>query len=310
MTEKIVTGLIQICILSENLEETVQSLADNFGIGPWKGLDNRPPRMLQTHRNGKPAAWTFKLAVAWVGDVQLEVIESTGGPTVYREYLDKHGEGIQHLMLDNAHGYAAATRALEAQGYAVTQGTRINPPMLVGGITLPPLPGPIASRFSLQFHYHDTESALGTVLELSKMPPGISFKLGVKLGKADFTIQPGQTAHPITKISRVGILVEDLDAAMKNWEAIGIGPWTDLAGGDSRIATAQVAPVALDLVEPGAHGIYRTLIDTYGPGVRYLGVSGLKKDSCEALDCPILAETSRGVFIDARSHAHTVFLVE
>ena len=309
MASDLIKGLIQVCIVSEDLDSTVRSLAEKFGIGPWKCWDYQPPRLLQTTRSGLPSDWTLKLAVAWIGAVQLEVIQPTGGPTVYREYIDTNGEGIQHLMVDTKPGFSDAIRAFESAGYAVIQGARINPPMLVGGITLPSLPGPVAARFATRFVYHDTEADLGTVIELARMPPGISFRLGVKLGKADYTVPPAKLPAAIREIRRVGIIVEDLDAAIRHWEAVGVGPWTDQADPEARIATANLAPVSLELVQPSGDSVYRTLLDTHGPGVRYLGISGLDKEDFEVHACPVMAETTRGAFIDGRSAAHTVFLV-
>lgn len=309
MASDLISGLIQICVLSEDLEKTVRSLAGNLGIGPWKCWDFRPPRILQTTHSGAPANWTMKQAVAWVGDVQLEVIQPTGGPTVYREYMDSFGESIHHLIVNTTVGFAQALQALESEGYPVIQGARINPPMLVGGVTLPSLPGPVASRFATQFVYHDTPAALGTVLELARMPPGISFNLGVKLGKADFTVEPGDRPSKISQLHRVGILVEDLDASIRHWESLGVRPWIDQPDPEARIAVANLSPVSIELVQPNQNGIYRTLLDTHGPGVRYLGVSGMAPDDFAALDCPILAVTPNGTFIDCRSQAHIVFVI-
>ncbi len=309
MDSRLVSGLVQVCIVAENMEETVSSLAENFGIGPWKCWDYKPPKILQTHRNGRPVEWTLKLAVAWIGDIQLEVIQPTSGPTVYREYIEANNEGIQHLLVESKTGYTDAIRAFESMGFPVIQGARINPPLLLSGITLPALPAFLAEKFAMQFVYHGTETAFGTVLELAKTPFRLSFRLGVKLGKPDFTVEPGRKSLSIQKINRVGIMVRNLDDAKKSWEAVGLGPWENETWADRRVSVSQLPPVKLELVEPTGDGVYRSLMDTHGPGVRYLGISGAEKDDFTSLGCPILAETERGTFIDARSVGHVVFVV-
>ena len=309
MTSNLITDLLQICIVSENLEETVQRLADNFGIGPWKCWDFRPPAILGTHRNGEPENWTFKQAIAWVGGVQLEVIESTSGATAYRDYIDKHGECIHHLLVDTKPSYHDATQAFERLDYPVIQAAKINPPMLVGSVTLPPLPGLIAKTYATQFVYLDTEEDLGTVLELAKMPPGISFPMAVRLGKPDFTINPATNGPKIEQIDRVGIVVPDLDKAVTNWESVGIAPWVEGTDTNARTAAATLSPLTIELVQPTGDGVYKSLLDTQGAGVRFLQVSGIDAAKFAELDCPQIASTESGTFFDARSLVHTVFRI-
>lgn len=309
MPAPLLTGLHQVCLVVEDFEQSVRALAAHLGIGPWKCWDYRPPKILDTRRDGKPAAWSMKLGVAWVGDVQLEVIQPTGGATIYRHFLDTQGEGAHHLLVRTGPGYFEAIRAFTAAGYPAVQAARINPPMQVGGLALPALPGFLARSIALQFTYHDTAAALGTVLEISKMPPGISFELGVRLGKPDFSVPSGPGAPLVNGIRSVGILVPDLDQATRAWEAAGVGPWQALSLRSDFGAAAALPPVSVELVQPVGPGPYRTLFETHGPGIRTLAISGAPAATFAAAGFPILAETDAGVFIDARREAHMVFLL-
>jgi methylmalonyl-CoA/ethylmalonyl-CoA epimerase len=38
-----------------------------------------------------------KLALAQVGGVQFELVEHIDGDSIYKEFLDEHGEGIHHM---------------------------------------------------------------------------------------------------------------------------------------------------------------------------------------------------------------------
>ena len=307
MAQALIRGLTQVCIVAEDFEKTVRSLASRFGIGPWKCWDYTPPAIFDSQRDGRAVPWTLKLGVAWVGEVQLEVIQPTGGPTVYREHLDAHGEGLQHLLVQTGPGYFEAIRSFEAAGYPAFQSARINPPMQAGPLPLPALPGFLARPFALQFTYHDTRQALGTVLEISKMPPGISFRLGVRLGRPDFVVEAGSSITPVTSIDSVLIVVPDLDMAMRRWTALGVGPWSRAEAVGARSASASLPPVRLDLSEPSGPGMYRDLLESHGPGIQVLGVSGAGAEAFIAAGFPALLEDERAGFVDTRAQARTVF---
>lgn len=309
MAGNLIKGLIQVCIVTSSFEETVRTLADRFGIGPWKCWHYTPPTIFDTRREGKPSAWTMKLGVAWVGDVQLEVIQPTSGTTIYAEHIERQGEGVQHLLVKTGPGYFDAIRAFEQAGYATTQSARINPPLQAGPLTLPPLPGFLAQNFATQFVYHDTRVGLGVILETSKMPPGISFRLGVRLGKPDFKIAGQAGSTPIRAIDSVGILTEDLDTTLLRWSDLGVGPWEDIPAEGAAIRAAPFGPATLELIQPAGTGLYRDLLEASGPGVGYLGVRGAQADAFRDAGCAVLGETAQGVYLDARATAHTVFRV-
>jgi hypothetical protein len=51
----------------------------------------------ETHLPGRPSDGRVKLAFIRLGQVSLEFLEPVGGETSWAEYLEKHGEGVQHL---------------------------------------------------------------------------------------------------------------------------------------------------------------------------------------------------------------------
>jgi methylmalonyl-CoA/ethylmalonyl-CoA epimerase len=96
---------------------------------------------------GEPTEGKAKLAVFRMGNITLEVIEPTGGPSVWQEYLDSHGPGVHHIgfLVPNMER-ALAHFAAEEQ--AVVQQAPFN-----GG----------------QYAYVGTEHALGVMLELLEL---------------------------------------------------------------------------------------------------------------------------------------------
>ena len=308
MPPKTLIGLSQVCIVTDDFERTVRNLAALFNLGPWKCWDYSPPKIFDTRRSGRPGAWTMKLGVAWAGGIQLEVIQPTGGTTIYQEHLETHGPGPQHLLVRTGPSYFEASRLLAAARYPPVQSARINPAMQIGPVSLPPLPGFLARGMALQFVYHDARQGPGTVLEIAKMPPGISFELGVRLGKADTTVPAGRNGVPVSGISRIGILTGDIDRAIHSWETIGVGPWSAQPNSEARLSAARLGSVTIELAQP-AGGVLRSLFDTHGPGIGYLGMSGGSVPSFTGLGPEILAENEAGTFIDARSQAHLVLVV-
>ena len=43
----------------------------------------------------------MKLALTWVGDTMWEVIEPVDGPSIYKEFLEEHGEGLHHVLVEH-----------------------------------------------------------------------------------------------------------------------------------------------------------------------------------------------------------------
>jgi hypothetical protein len=61
-----------------------------------------------------------------VGDVQLELVQPVEGPSIYRDWLDRHGEGLHHLnfLVDDVDETA---RTLARQGFPSLQSGRFGP---------------------------------------------------------------------------------------------------------------------------------------------------------------------------------------
>ena len=86
-------GTVQICVVTHDLERAVRAYADRLGIGPWWIQDAEPPEMTETRIRGVETPFSMRLALAWTGDMMWEIIQPLSGPTVYKEFLEKHGEG-------------------------------------------------------------------------------------------------------------------------------------------------------------------------------------------------------------------------
>jgi methylmalonyl-CoA/ethylmalonyl-CoA epimerase len=86
--------VIQLGIVVKDLEKTVERLTA-LGIGPFK-RSSLPPEREEWFRQKRMYA-DFKFASAYIGDMQIELIEPVSGDSPHKEFLETKGEGIQHI---------------------------------------------------------------------------------------------------------------------------------------------------------------------------------------------------------------------
>lgn len=95
-------------IIVKDMDKTIEYL-EASGIGPF-GMMGRDEKWFNVpfkgELHGKPAEWTVKISSAKVGDIEIELLEPSGGESVLQEFLDEHGEGVHHIayLSDNVKG--------------------------------------------------------------------------------------------------------------------------------------------------------------------------------------------------------------
>ena len=136
--------IIQVGIVVQDLEKYLPSYAKHFFRGPWDIYDFAPPEMTETTYMGRPAEWSARIALAWVGDRHVEIIQPLKGPNVYYDHLEKHGEGLHHLK-EWVQDCQAEVAKYRAQGIGVVQSGRLGKD---------------------EFYYLDTVPHLGFYLEV------------------------------------------------------------------------------------------------------------------------------------------------
>ncbi len=87
--------LTHVGVVVRDLDKAIDYLS-SLGLGPFESL--RPSRPLgETLVRGKPAEVKVKISAAKVGQVRLEFIQPIEGESPTKEFLDKKGEGINHI---------------------------------------------------------------------------------------------------------------------------------------------------------------------------------------------------------------------
>jgi hypothetical protein len=139
-------AICQVGIIVRDIEHTVQQFCKVFGFPKPPIIVTPGYEVAKTTLQGQPSEATAKLAFFNTGQLQVELIEPDEKPSVWRDFLEHHGEGIHHLAFQVA-DTAAATNHLAKFGIGVSQQG-------------------LYSDGSGMYSYMDSVPALGMMIEL------------------------------------------------------------------------------------------------------------------------------------------------
>ena len=120
-TDSFLGNVMEIALVTRDHARTMAGLW-RLGIGPWQVHTFTPENTLNQTYRGQPSAFTMRVCFAQVGNVVWELIEPISGPSIFAEFLDRHGEGLHHVAYD-CHGIPLAERVAEfaRRGFALVQ---------------------------------------------------------------------------------------------------------------------------------------------------------------------------------------------
>ena len=144
-------SLQQVAFVVRNLDAGQKFFNEKMGVPRFYVIADFGSRATEKTFRGKPADHQFKIAIAYSGETQIELIEHLAGETTYKEFLERRGEGLHHLgfFLDDCEKYNGAFGEF-ARDYPILQSGRF-------GDTL--------------YTYFDTEGAIGAVMEVVYLDP-------------------------------------------------------------------------------------------------------------------------------------------
>lgn len=132
-----------------DIEAAMQVWAERLRIGPWF-YNPRLPLDRYSFRSVDYDGFDMSYALANSGDMQIELVQQRcDTPSLYREFLDQHGEGLQHICVWPTDYDAVYARA-QANGLVPAQEGRIG---------------------AIRFAYFEDAAHGGTSLEMSEMVP-------------------------------------------------------------------------------------------------------------------------------------------
>lgn len=115
------TGLIQIAIVVDNIDSALDAWCELFDAPrPDVRITEAVPNPNETYR-GQTASYGLKLAVINCKDrgFVVELHEPDENPSTFREFLDRHGNGVHHIGFQVGEARDAVIGELEDLGYVM-----------------------------------------------------------------------------------------------------------------------------------------------------------------------------------------------
>ncbi len=89
----------QIAIVVRDIDDALEKYTRFLGWGPWSVYEHKPPSLHDTFLHGEPTSYTMIGAETHVGPIVVELLQPAEGPSIYKEWLDDHGEGLHHIAV-------------------------------------------------------------------------------------------------------------------------------------------------------------------------------------------------------------------
>lgn len=144
-------NLVQIGIVVPDLKDALRAWSGALGLGPWIGFHFTPENLQDFTYRGEPAEYSLDIALTGAGP-QVELVQVHGDNSLYHEWIDAHGYGIQHL------------------GIRVADIAPVKQEMLNAGYELIQTGGGYGATGDGEFAYFDTLADFGTIFEVIQVP--------------------------------------------------------------------------------------------------------------------------------------------
>ena len=136
--------ITQVGIVVRDIETKAEAYARLLGVDVPEIITTAPEQEAHTRFRGASCPARARLAFFDTGAVQLELIEPVDGPSTWREFLDRKGEGVHHIAFQVTDTDAVTQRLEQVDIPVIQQGD------YAGG----------------RYTYVDGEQSLGLVIEL------------------------------------------------------------------------------------------------------------------------------------------------
>jgi hypothetical protein len=144
--------IFQIAWVTRDLEKSLKAWVEDLRVGPWRIYRFTDETVKNLHVGGERVTepFEFRIAISWIGDMEVEIIQPVRGPMIYERFLQERGEGLHHIKEQIADDdMASVVQDYADRGIPVTQ----------------------TGQFFKHFHFYlDTESRLDFVYELGNCP--------------------------------------------------------------------------------------------------------------------------------------------
>ncbi len=143
--------VVQIAIVVRDIEASSKRWAELLGMPVPPIRTTRPGQEVKMLYRGKPSDGQAKLTFFNLGQVVLELIQPVGEGSSWKEFLDKRGEGVQHL------------------GFQVTDPEKAS--QALENVGMPDIHRGRYDTNDGTYIYHDSLNSLGVLIELLHSDP-------------------------------------------------------------------------------------------------------------------------------------------
>jgi len=123
----LLTDIVGLGIVVNDLERTLRIYEDEFGVGPWEVMEYSNQNLTHMKVHGEAVDYSYRGATARIGDKSIELIQPVGDNSIFAEYarISGKGEGLYSVE------YKVADRdrlmaTLRDAGVAIAQSGRLN----------------------------------------------------------------------------------------------------------------------------------------------------------------------------------------
>jgi methylmalonyl-CoA/ethylmalonyl-CoA epimerase len=117
LSNSFLTETVQVCVVTRDHRRVMRGMVQ-AGIGPWRAYTFGPDTRTDLTLHGRAASFSMRLCMAFTGSMFWEIVEPLDGPSIYKDFLERHGEGIHHTAF--ACGdlpWAGRVKAFEERGF-------------------------------------------------------------------------------------------------------------------------------------------------------------------------------------------------
>lgn len=121
-----VPAIDQVGVVIRDLEEGMDRFGAMFGVESWPVFRFEPPALTDATYRGEETEQRFRLTVATLGDLDVELIEPIEGENSYTDHLAEHGEGLHHVACFGFDDPVGAVESYREAGIEVLQSGNFN----------------------------------------------------------------------------------------------------------------------------------------------------------------------------------------
>lgn len=121
LADSFLGNAVEVAIVTRDHRRTMEGLW-RLGIGPWQIHTFTPQNTTNQTYRGQSAAFSLKVCFAQSGNLIWEIMEPLSGPTIFAEFLERHGEGIHHVAYDcNNIPFGERSEEFSRRGFQLVQ---------------------------------------------------------------------------------------------------------------------------------------------------------------------------------------------